>query len=251
MRYKPWTGDVTRLWENDSKAEYIKKWEEFKRSTLGQQKLPRHKRHTTETSISNEDISQSTCSQDSSQRSTEQEQWMHILEFEGQRDDAGENNFDAHVDAVHYTHQQIGEAVNWIRSNKEENQIKHCPSPVDVNNFTHEQKCAFDFLTDCSGDQKLVILNGTAGTGKSYLVHALAEHYKDRLKVTATTGVASFNIHGQTLCSLLKLPIRKKNKCDLVGEQLIKLQNNMTNVQFIAIDEYTMVVKVYIGLIGG
>ena len=53
-----------------------------------------------------------------------------------------------------------------------------------------------------------IIINGTAGTGKSYLINCLRLLLGDSVKVAAPTGVASFIIEGRTLHSLLHLPVR-------------------------------------------
>ena len=126
------------------------------------------------------------------------------------------------------------------RNDKKDVKITEYKTDVNTEQFTREQKIAYAYLTKNIEEQKLLILNGTAGTGKSYLIRALATFFGDQIRITATTGVASFNIHGQTICSLLKLPIRKKNKNDLSGEQLTKLQSNLRNVKMIVVDEYTM-----------
>ena len=44
-----------------------------------------------------------------------------------------------------------------------------------------------------------MIVTGTAGTGKSYLIHCIRLLLGDTLKVSAPTGVASFIIEGTTL----------------------------------------------------
>ena len=48
-----------------------------------------------------------------------------------------------------------------------------------------------------------MIVPGTAGTGKSYLIHCLRLLLKDKVCVAAPTGVAAFKIDGYTLHSLL------------------------------------------------
>ena len=53
-----------------------------------------------------------------------------------------------------------------------------------------------------------MIVSGTAGTGKSYLIHCLRLILQCQLVVAAPTGVAAFNIDGYTLHSLLSLPTR-------------------------------------------
>ena len=49
------------------------------------------------------------------------------------------------------------------------------------------------------------IASGTAGTGKTYLIHCIRLLHGDRLCVAAPTGVAAFNIDGHTLHSVLCL----------------------------------------------
>ena len=65
-----------------------------------------------------------------------------------------------------------------------------------------------------------MIVSGTAGTGKSYLIHCLRLLIQHQLCVAAPTVVAAFNVNGHTLHSLLGLPTRGK---DLEGERLTKL----------------------------
>jgi ATP-dependent DNA helicase PIF1 len=55
-----------------------------------------------------------------------------------------------------------------------------------------------------------MIIYGTAGTGKSYLINAIASQLKDDCCLTATTGIAAFNINGVTIHSLLQLPVRNQ-----------------------------------------
>ena len=82
-----------------------------------------------------------------------------------------------------------------------------------------------------------VIVSGTAGTGKSYLIHCLL---KDKVRVVAPTGVAAFKVDGNTLHSLLHLPTKGEFK-DLEGEHLIKLQQSLANIRYLIIDEMSMV----------
>ena len=68
-----------------------------------------------------------------------------------------------------------------------------------------------------------MIVSGTAGTGKSYLIHCLRLILNNRLRLAAPTGVAAFNIEGYTLHSLLSLPVKGDYK-DLEGERLHRMQ---------------------------
>ncbi len=69
-----------------------------------------------------------------------------------------------------------------------------------------------------------LIVSGTAGTGKSYLIHCLQLLLGDKVRVAAPTGVAAFNVDGNTLHSLLSLPTKGEFK-DLNGEHLHNLRS--------------------------
>ena len=85
-----------------------------------------------------------------------------------------------------------------------------------------------------------MIVSGTAGTGKSFLISCLRGLLGERVRVAAPTGVAAFNVHGCTLHSLLSLPTRGEFK-DLEGDRLQSLQQSFAEVKYIIIDEMSMV----------
>ena len=66
--------------------------------------------------------------------------------------------------------------------------------------------------------------------------------------VAAPTGRAAHNVVGQTLHSLLQLPVQGEFK-ELSGNQLIKLQNAFKGAKMLIIDEYSMVGAVMLGQI--
>ena len=74
-----------------------------------------------------------------------------------------------------------------------------------------------------------MIVSGTAGTGKSFLIHCLKALLLDRLRVMAPTGVAAFIVGGVTLHSLLHLPTRGEFKA-LEVDQLHQLQQAFSGV---------------------
>ena len=82
----------------------------------------------------------------------------------------------------------------------------------------------------------MLIINGVAGTGKSYLIKALKSYLKQKCVITATTGEAAYNIRGVTIHSLLKLPTSPQSEKDLSGESLIELQGRLSNTDYILID---------------
>ena len=70
--------------------------------------------------------------------------------------------------------------------------------------FTKEQQAAYDAITL----GRNVFLTGNAGTGKSYVLEqAISQMDKNghNYVAAATTGIAAFNIGGQTLHSILKI----------------------------------------------
>ena len=85
-----------------------------------------------------------------------------------------------------------------------------------------------------------LIVSGTAGTGKSYLIHCLRLLLDNHVRVAAPTGVAAFNIEGHTLHSLLSLPVKGDFK-ELQGERLHEMQQLLANMEYLIIDEMSMV----------
>ena len=85
-----------------------------------------------------------------------------------------------------------------------------------------------------------MILSGTAGTGKSYLIHCLRSLLQHQVRVVAPTGVAAFNVEGVTLHSFLHLPTRGDFK-NLEGGRLQCLQQDLMGVNYLIIDEISMV----------
>ncbi|XP_028419150.1 ATP-dependent DNA helicase PIF6-like [Dendronephthya gigantea] len=115
------------------------------------------------------------------------------------------------------------------------------------------QKLAFDIVKshfdDTSSEKEplCLIINGVAGTGKSYLINALRNLLQSKCAITATTGKAAYNIKGVTVHSLLKLPIGSRGNKDLTGQSLCRLQESVNNIEYIIIDEYSMLGQVTFG----
>ena len=135
----------------------------------------------------------------------------------------------------------------WIRTNKEVFTLDETCDNVDINSFSEKQKNAFGIVKshfeDVSTQKEALclIINGVAGTGKSYLINAVRNLLKNKCAVTATTGKAAYNIRGVTVHSLLKLPIVSRGNKDLSGQSLCRLQENLNDIEYIIIDEYSMV----------
>ena len=74
-----------------------------------------------------------------------------------------------------------------------------------------------------------MIVSGTVGIGKSFLIGCLKELLQDMVRLLAPTGVAAFNIHGCTLHSFLRLPTKGELK-KLEGDALRSLQDSLAGV---------------------
>ena len=135
--------------------------------------------------------------------------------------------------------------LSWLSQAKDS--IPLPPSDVaavDLDTLSTKQRLAFDLITDhifgsCDGQQLLMVVLGTAGTGKSYLINAVRHAFahqsqSHRLRVTAPTGIAAANVSGSTIYSLLSL----LNE-NLSGPRLNFLQRALQDVRLIVIDEYS------------
>ena len=125
---------------------------------------------------------------------------------------------------------------------------------IDSTTFRRKQRLGFKivkhrFNSNAPKEQLLLIVVGEGGTGKSYLIKAIRNFLQSRCAIAAPTGKAAFNIGGVTLHSLLQLPIKGRNLSDLKGRRLIKLQETLGNVDYIIIDEYSVLWQATLALI--
>ena len=120
-----------------------------------------------------------------------------------------------------YTDEQIGSMPCWIENQKDGNVFKRDDSykQIDVSSLNYAQHLAytivFDHYLQNSENQLLLIITGLAGSGKSYVIDAIKNLLKQHCKVCSFFGTAAFNVKGQSLHSLLQLPIRGKKCAEL------------------------------------
>ncbi len=84
-----------------------------------------------------------------------------------------------------------------------------------------------------------LFITGRAGTGKSTLLNYLSWHTSKTIVVCAPTGVAALNVGGQTIHSLLRLPIGVI--ADHKLEQSSDLKKMLNAIDTLVIDEVSMV----------
>ena len=82
----------------------------------------------------------------------------------------------------------------------------------------------------------LLLVTGKGGTGKSMTIHSLKDLLGEKVKVTATCGLAAFAIGGQTLDSLINCCEERPFK----SKKIETLQEELKNVEYIIIDEMSM-----------
>lgn len=208
--------------------------------------------------------------------------WMHLAEMGpnvriNPLSDLGTRDMDRNHDWVHegrehYSDADIAIASNFISNALGKDQNHEYRSEegnlIDVQTLNEKQKLIFDriethyndILMDKEVEPLRMIVMGTAGTGKSYLIRAIRERLRTTARscskspviVIAPTGVASFNINGATIHSTLSIPITnaKRDKgLDIDGERLKQLQERLQDVQYVIIDEKSMVGRRMIGQI--
>ncbi|GBC31310.2 ATP-dependent DNA helicase PIF1-like [Rhizophagus irregularis DAOM 181602=DAOM 197198] len=136
------------------------------------------------------------------------------------------------------------------------NQVRKNSANINYETLNEKQKLIFERIEShyiaATSNQSMealrIIVMGTAGTGKSYLINAIRERLQQATIVLAPTGVAAFNIQGSTIHSALSIPI-SGTTYKLAGESLRKLQNKLKDIHYFIVDEMSMVGRLFLALI--
>lgn len=133
------------------------------------------------------------------------EEWMIISDLRVPFIDSSQTNselpYDWHNNRCHYSEQKIGEMPAWLKNMREQNnQVSHEQyENIDPGSFSEMQQLAYNIVQihfedmSSSKDPLALVINGVAGTGKSYLINGIRMLLHDKCAVTATTGKAAFN----------------------------------------------------------
>ena len=256
LRYKPWQTTQNNAWGDQEPTDdvLINSWQQFLQTPYGQSNVP-------DWFDKLQAVIQ--CQEPEDEPSEEQErtreEWMILSDLNtpfDNSDQTSESTHDWHLDRANYSEQQIHEMPSWIKTNKEDYTIDEQYDTVDVNSFSEMQKLAYDLVKSHSlgtSSEKnplcLITIKGVAGTGKSYLINGIRNLLQSKCAVTATTGKAAYNIRGITVHSLLKLPVGSRGNKDLAGQSLCRLQENLNDIDYIIVDEYSMLGQVTFGWI--
>ena len=255
MRYKPWQTTQNNAWGDQEPTDevLINCWHEFLQTSYGQINVP-----DWFDKLQAVIQSQESEPEPSEEQQVTREEWMILSDLHTpfiNSEQMSDSKHDWHLDKANYREEQIREMPTWIKTNKETFILDETYDVVDVNSFSEMQKLAYSVVQSHFDDASVgkeplcLIINGVAGTGKSYLINAIRNLLKSKCAITATTGKAAYNIGGITVHSLLKLPIGSKGNKDLSGQSLCRLQENLNDINYIIIDEYSMLGQVTFGWI--
>ncbi|RMZ93354.1 ATP-dependent DNA helicase, partial [Brachionus plicatilis] len=192
-----------------------------------------------------------------------QDKWMELAEIRPSNisEDAdeiiGDKNYDFLSHRKNYTNEELQLIENdWITKQKvfsdEIDNEEELPD-VNSNNLNTKQRLCYDMVNHYSNKQKQLnlIINGTAGTGKSYTIYALSKLLKNKVKRCAPTAKAAYLIKGETIHSLFEIngSSIKNKSIEIKSKKLRKLQEKFKGITHVIIDEYSMLSQAMFGLI--
>ena len=173
-------------------------------------------------------------------------------------DDLGSRDLDR---AYNWT-SHVGRNITTVEAWDQFKLLNHTEQAVTVDSdpgpLNTEQRKLYDIVTAqyiqelaCNDPPQPLLLNtdGVAGSGKTYALLKTCARLQELAKRSgkgnpvvraAPTGVAAFNIVGQTLHSLFRLPVKQKTS-DLSTATLQSLQALFQDVRFVIIDEKSMI----------
>ncbi|XP_020896155.1 uncharacterized protein LOC110235051 [Exaiptasia diaphana] len=258
LRYKPWKINENNAWGSEEPTDdtFIRSWHDFLQTEYAQTNVPDWF-DKLQNAIQNQEIE---FEEPAESAPNNREEWMILsdrnIPFENSCVSSGQSH-DWQSDRLCYTEQQIGEMSSWIKTKREQVTCFHneISAEVNINTFSRMQGLSYNIVNshqlDNSNDKEplCLIIIGVAGTGKSYLINALRNLLQNKCAVTATTGKASYNIRGVTIHSLLKLPVGPRGNKELSGQSLSRLQDNLKDIEYILIDEYSMLGQTTLGWI--
>jgi ATP-dependent exoDNAse (exonuclease V) alpha subunit len=104
--------------------------------------------------------------------------------------------------------------------------------------LSKEQLALFEFLEN---EHDHIFVTGRAGTGKSTLLNHFVNHTKKNVAVVAPTGVAAYNVGGQTIHSFFGMPRGILGVQPLHKHLFGRVRDALKSLDVLVIDEISMV----------
>ena len=268
LKLKPWYYQRSDAWDNNDEEDgdmFCEKWNEYLQSDIGQSLVPNWRRelnnnaesYFSETLPRSNDDEYTQCDDTIQSR----EEWMEIADLCANSFQNNPNNVDIEEGNLsywqsfrqNYTEVQLGSMPFWLEEAKKNDILQNdIEFEIDVDSFNDAQRTAYMIVSnhfETPDKQLLMMITGLAGSGKSYVINSIRSLLREVCLITAYFGIAAFNVKGKTLHSILQLPIRGKNSHELKGDALLKLQKRLSGIQYIIIDEYSVVGQKLLGWI--
>ena len=255
IKYKPWSGVPANAWDGEEECSdvFTRAYSVFLSTEYAQQHIPKF---AAEIESAQHYLAIAEPDDDEPPPPVEEacEEWMLLCRLNQHYEDNPSDQLDNHdwsSGASELPPRLLRACPQWVAQQKKESSGKmQCEpmAPVDISNLNNNQKLAYDIVqqhhqarhADKATAPLRMIISGTAGTGKSYLISAIAHVLKEECLLTGTTGMAGFNINGCTLHSALQLPVREQRNKELQGPSLQRLQMFLEGKHYILIDEMSM-----------
>ena len=259
IKFKPWNSFPANAWNGEQNTEqtndhYISAYQRFLEMDTVQKYMPNY---TVELGRVQQFLSSEQHSDDDELQiiCEDQEEWAQLCQLHQSFDVV--NQTDADVDwslSANLLPQYILlDCPTWIPTQRQvarqqPSSTSRLPDEVDTSCLNTQQRIAYEtvkqhytaYTSECKPLPLHMIIYGTAGTGKSFLIRAIAQLLGRACLLTGTTGIAGFNICGITLHSALQLPLQFSNGKDLQGQALYRLQQRLQNIQYLILDELSM-----------
>lgn len=248
IKLKPWQSSPENAWDNNDN--YISVYHDFLRTEYAHTNVADYSAdlERAEQYVANEE---DTMEDNYEYQSTNShEEWMLLCQLNPtyQQESQQTDNIDWEAAARELPQTLLDSCPNWVNTMKQQYTNLSSTrqfSPINIANLNTKQLRAYNivkthFTSIGTRPPLLMLVLGTAGTGKSFLIRAMAQLLGNQCILTATTGIAGFLIGGITSHSALQLPVQAQNKRELSGTSLTQLQHRLKDVQYIIVDEVSM-----------
>ena len=262
IKYKPWSDNISNAWGDQEETDEVltASYKEFLDSAYAKEHVP-HMLEEIEAAREYHAKCEAEDNDDDEPQKEEElcDEWMLLCRlnqrYEADSDkDSNADMVDWSASSSHFPADVLRECPAWISHRRKEcHQITDGASSdqqaaAPVESLNEQQKLAYDIVTKhnkarLAGEPVKplhMIICGTAGTGKSFLIASLQRSLQSNCILTGTTGMAAFNISGCTIHSALQLPVQNFRNKDLDGKSLQRLQMELAGFHYVIIDEMSM-----------